>query len=288
MLFKTPYRISTITNNIDIFVDGSKKKIDVYILFDEIKLDNFIWSQCLKNGEKVFRGDPPKKKRNTGNKKIFDNQISFIYKIDENYFPNIKVFKNGNMQMTGARSIEDIMIPLDAMKQEISRIYKINPDILPDAEDIDTLELTNLKIRMINSDFKIFDDVNMTNNFTIKQKELHKILTEEYDMISRFDPSIYQGVKTEYWWNIYSDNRNGKEFLERRGEKNIDTSTIKKVTIAVFEAGKILITGATSYHQIEEAYNFIYNIIEKHVERISMLNQLKLSLKKSLKKSESV
>jgi hypothetical protein len=43
----------------------------------------------------------------------------------------------------------------------------------------------------------------------------------------------------------------------------------KKVTIAVFESGKILITGATSIPQVDAAYNFIVHVLMSNAERLT-------------------
>ena len=58
---------------------------------------------------------------------------------------------------------------------------------------------------MINTDFKIFKDIEHTSNFSIKRRTLHTILINDYNMIARFDPSTYPGVKIEYWWNDKND-----------------------------------------------------------------------------------
>lgn len=274
MVYYTNYVISTITNNIDVVADGNKTKINLNILFDEISITNpdkvgFVWTQCQRHNERIIRGIIPKKKRNSGNRKrIFDNQTSFVFRMTEEYYPNVKVFQNGNIQMTGAKTLHDIWLPLKTMYRELLRIYKINPDILPDVKDIDTLKITNLQIRMINTDFKLYKDNTMTHKFNVKRKELHRILTSEYDVISRYDPFTYPGVKTEYWWNKYSEQRNGNDFMDKRGMKGCDTSIFKKITIAVFESGSILITGAVNIEQVDDAYKFITSVIQKHENSI--------------------
>jgi hypothetical protein len=274
MVYYTKYVISTITNNIDVVADGIKTKVNLNILFDEISISDpdkvgFVWTQCQRHCERIIRGIIPKKKRNSGNRKrIFDNQTSFVFRMTDEYYPNVKVFQNGNIQMTGAKTLDDIWLPLNTMYDELLRIYQINPDILPDVKDISKLRIANLQIRMINTDFKLYKDDTMTQKFSVKRKELHRILTNEYDVISRYDPFTYPGVKTEYWWNKYSDQRNGNDFMDKRGVKGCDTSIFKKITIAVFESGSILITGAVNIVQVDDAYKFITDVIKKHENSI--------------------
>ena len=35
----------------------------------------------------------------------------------------------------------------------------------------------------------------------------------------------------------------------------------KKITISVFQSGKVLVTGATTFNQVNDAYHFICNVI---------------------------
>jgi TATA-box binding protein (TBP) (component of TFIID and TFIIIB) len=43
----------------------------------------------------------------------------------------------------------------------------------------------------------------------------------------------------------------------------------KKVTIAVFESGKILIIGATNIPQVDAAYEFIVRVLTSHFDRLT-------------------
>jgi TATA-box binding protein (TBP) (component of TFIID and TFIIIB) len=42
----------------------------------------------------------------------------------------------------------------------------------------------------------------------------------------------------------------------------------KKVTVSIFESGKILITGATNFEQINEAYDYICKVLKEHASII--------------------
>lgn len=273
-LIPTPYRVSTITCNGSI---GSS--IDLNILYKQVKLSdncdagNFVWVEF---GTENSRGIYPKKRRpNLAGRKSFDNQVTMIYKIRDGYAPNIKVFRNGNIQMTGIRSPDDGKNMVDLISNEVKRIA-LYAD--PSITQIDEIKPRDFKIRMINSDFS-FD-------FRIRRKDLHMLLiSNNYNTISSFQPGTYPGVKIQYFWNEKSTNKNGhcecRNQCHGRGG-NIDTTSIdplqklenqcKKVTISVFESGKILITGATSYEQIDEAYIYIVGVIQENIHRIKKAN----------------
>ena len=271
----TKYRISTITSNAKLLIKDNEERLDINIieLFNNItinsddKAETFVYTSRFESKDsttKIVRGNYIKKKRTIQHKRTFDNQISFVYKFADNYYVNVKVFQNGSLHITGSRTVEDIKIPLEKLVKEIKNN---NIKIL---ENIDNLEYGNIQILMINTDFKIFKDVEHTSNFAIKRRILHTILINNYNMIARFDPSTYPGVKIEYWWNNANNIRDASTHYDIRNAKSKSNikDGIKKITIAVFESGSILITGAITIDQVDETYKFICDIIEKKKEQI--------------------
>lgn len=275
----SPYRVSTITCNADI---GKDINIDLGILFDNINIkeDGFVWIQHLKDNNEIVRGINPKKKRkpkHSSNKKNrFDNQITTIYKMSPDYYPNIKIFKNGNIQMTGIRDISHPKIIINVLIDNIKMIYNNDKKIIitnyNDINPIERLIYSNFKVRMINSDFKVYKDLEMSDRFNIKRKELHNILiSHKYQNKSSFQPGVYQGVKLEYYWNENNKEYNGickcsvNCFGKNSGTGN---GNCKKVTVAIFESGSILITGGITFQQIDDAYNYICNIINENKNTI--------------------
>jgi hypothetical protein len=125
---------------------------------------------------------------------------------------------------------------------------------------------------MINTDFKIYNNELCSERFSIKRKELHNILIgQKYNNKSSFQPGIYQGVKLEYFWNTTNIEKNGicactnNCFGKNTGDGN---GNCKKVTVAVFESGSILITGGVTFQQVDDAYNYICNVIKENLVSI--------------------
>lgn len=278
----SPYRVSTITCNADI---GQNINIDLHILFRNIEIcdhdDSFIWIQYLKENNENVRGLYPKKKRkskiDTNKKNRFDNQMTVIYKYNQQYMPNIKIFKNGNIQLTGIKDFKHPEFVINKIIDNIKRIYNtIDKNIIitedEDLNPLERLEYGHFKVRMINTDFKIYTGLDYADRFNIKRKELHNILiSDKYMNKSSFQPGVYQGVKLEYFWNIQHTEKNGicnctvNCFGKGNGDGN---GSCKKVTIAIFESGSILITGGVTFDQVDAAYKFICNIITENKDTI--------------------
>ena len=64
------------------------------------------------------------------------------------------------------------------------------------------------------------------------------------------------------------------------------------MTISIFQSGAIIITGATNYVQLEDAYNFINNILDEHFKDLERIpppepledNKIKIVKSKNKKK----
>ena len=88
---------------------------------------------------------------------------------------------------------------------------------------------------------------------------------------SSYEPCIYPGVNIKYFIN--TNNWDGICCCENRcdGKGRADgDGDCKKVTIAVFKSGKIIITGAQNTDQLETAYYFITEFINERKEVIQM------------------
>ena len=125
--------------------------------------------------------------------------------------------------------------------------------------------IKNLNIVLINSDYKA--------NFRINQKKLHPLIVNKYQIFSTFEPTIYPGVKSMYYWNTdYKDYPiKGKCYCtEQCNGKGSGTGNgnCKKVTTAVFQSGSVLITGGRSIEQIQDGYNFINMILKNEFDEI--------------------
>ena len=271
-IYFTNYKVSTITCNADLGV-----YINLDILYENFELnDKFIWIYYPKITDRAnTRGIYPKKKRtpkkDSVKKNLFDNQVTTIYKINDTYYPNLKIFKNGNIQITGIKDQTIVKDIIDLIINQIKKIYEIIPEIIVN-NNIDIIGFNKFVIRMINTDFKSYLNNTLETKFLIRRKILHKILiSETYNNKCSFEPGRYHGVKLEYFWNSNKEKLDGICICGKHcfgkgtghGENNC-----KKITIAIFESGSVLITGGISFDQIDEAYKYITNILNLHKTEI--------------------
>jgi len=123
--------------------------------------------------------------------------------------------------------------------------------------------LTKFAIQLLNSDYKV--------NADVKRGELHKILCSQYRLFSTLETTNYQGVKTGYYYNESYPVKQGickcPNFCTGQGDGKSE-GTCKKITIAVFQTGSIIVTGARNTRQLDEAYAFMNDILVKYAPDI--------------------
>ena len=146
----------------------------------------------------------------------------------------------------------------------------------------------NLKTVLINSDFR--------SGFMIERNVLNRLLLDDYGILSSFDPCKYPAVNSKYYWNRYYhetktthssepsqslDNTRGtveeykegccyctkKDKCSGKGRGN-GPGDCKRITMAVFRSGSVIITGAKSEEQLSVCYRFINQLFKKHYNEI--------------------
>lgn len=192
----------------------------------------------------------------------FDNQVTILVRLETGLekieLTNIKVFKNANVQMTGLKTPEQGYRALEY----IMGIMKTNPVITDNKEP----HITNFQLRLINSDF--------TLGFEVKRDKLHKTLSRNHPgTFCMYEPCIYPGVKVQFNYNTWQPTSSIDGICKCTNPCNgkgngCSDGGCKKVTIAIFQSGSVIVTGARSYDQLISAYNYICKVLAEHVDEI--------------------
>lgn len=271
----TPFKVSTITAT-----GGVNTSVDLEILFNNITIlpeDNttdagFTYIEFgKKKSDTIYRGYH-KKLSMTRRRKVaakrFDNQATLVYRRTGTgdsgpVFINIKVFKNGNIQMTGLKTIEHGTEAIDKVIEELRLIHDTCDSRI--VENMSNAKNINNQIRLINSDFRL--------GFEIKRDRLCKIMQNTYDVFCSYEPCIYPGAKIQFFWNsMHGAKQDGvckcKTCICQGKGTGHGEAECKKITIAVFQSGCIIITGAQTHGQIKDAYDFICTLVENHYDEV--------------------
>ena len=168
------------------------------------------------------------------------------------------MFNNGKIQMTGLK-YENHGIKII---NDIIKIIKKKENIEKIVDNID-LKYDDYNIVLINSDYDI--------GFRIDRNILHRHLIN-IGMYSSYEPLIYPGINMKYFYN--TNNKNGicccKSSCNGKGTGYGD-GQCRRITIAIFESGNILITGKINTEQLEMGYNFINNLLISNRNKFILL-----------------
>jgi TATA-box binding protein (TBP) (component of TFIID and TFIIIB) len=259
----SPLRISTITTTAQL---GTVIHLDA--LFNQIRIMPY-WD--LNDGvlKMEFKGttkgtsfkDIMLKQKEV--KKSFFNQATLVVRREISPLNwkeiNVKLFRNGGVQMTGVRSIDMSGDTIRWLIEHINTTCDSAP-VFAQAPAI-----TKEEIQLINTDFSI--------GAKVRRDVLHRILSETYNLNSSYESAIYQGVKTKFFYNAQRQPSTspGVCGCPRLCKGTGDGSKIgecKKITISPFQTGQVIITGARAMEQIEEAYVFIKNVFTDNADEI--------------------
>jgi len=183
---------------------------------------------------------------------------------------NIKVFKNGSLQMTGCKDLEDFYnvtttlikilkrgadVQIDNVQKDNIQIYNVQDDNM--LEHLDFIECStsigiyDVKIRMINSNFKL--------DYKVDRKKLARILKKSHRLGCKDTDIGY--VECKYQPN------GGHSCVNIKYEYDKEN----KPSIFVFQTGAIIITGAKNLNHIIMAYHFVHKILEKYYNEIKIV-----------------
>lgn len=188
--------------------------------------------------------------KNTGNN--FYNSITLIVRVTSgptkniNLEPriNVKLFKNGSLQMSGCKNIENVNIVLGKILEKLKAIKgKLDEGKIKEitfAEEPSKVSINNFKIDMIYCNYKISIQIDREKLYDLLKKKKVKCI---------YEPCIRACVIIKF-------------------VPTQDNPDFKEVSIFIFKKGNIIITGARSRNQVIEAYKYINNIFITHSDEI--------------------
>ena len=206
-------------------------------------------------GSSIKKGDNLKKaKKKKKEKKYFYNQVTLHIWLGKRI--NMKIFNNGRIQMTGIKKESQGYETIELFIKEINKISDENKIKIFNEFNIQQIE--PIETVLINSDFDIYSEVN--------REMLHRLIVE-HGYYSSYEPCTYPGVNIKYYYNPIKRNFGICDCEKPCNGKGKD-NTCKKITIAVFKSGKIIITGGRNKQNINSAYQFITEFINENKDKI--------------------
>ena len=196
----------------------------------------------------------------------FYHQITIVVRVDEGKYKdlndvekiNIKVFRNGSLQMSG---VNQISYANKAINKLIYRLKQVKGKMVDGeikqikfVEDPSKLSIGAFKVDMINTNYEV--------NMQIDRDKLYNLLLK-MKVKASYEKCIRACVIIKY-------------------TPTVNNPMEKDISIFVFQKGNIIITGAKSREHVISAYNYINDILVDHSYEINK-NEEKLEEDEILK-----
>ncbi len=191
-------------------------------------------------------------KQKDTSKNHFYNQITVVVRVGQGSAKdlnevqkiNMKLFKNGSVQMSGCKTVKSVN---DALNKLIVKLKEVKAKIEDGKivektfiEEPDKITVTDFKIDMINSNYQV--------NMQIDRDNLYKLLIKKKIKCS-YEPCIRACVIMKYVPPTENPDK-------------------KEVSVFIFQKGNIIITGARSKSHIVSAYNYMNEILLTHTDEV--------------------
>lgn len=192
-----------------------------------------------------------------GKTQKFYNQITVVIRIghgpcediNNEKTINVKLFKNGSIQMSGCKRIEEVNNVINKLiyrlKEKKGRIVNDEIEHINFIENANDISVSHFKIDMINSNYQV--------NLQIDRSKFYRLLLKK-KISASYEKCIRACVIIKYC----------------PPEDNPDE---KEISIFIFQKGNIIITGAKSRNQVSSAYKYLNTILIEHADEISKRNE---------------
>lgn len=257
------------THSFDLSILAEIINKDIEVNINNCKNKNFsilgVLYQDIHNG--IIKKPKPKKKG------AFPNNMAILARSPMGTGKNVhmKFFKNSSISMVGCKIKEDGLAVTKILEQYIFK----KQCLFESKKDRDKFKIKGFETTMVNSNYSV--------GFKIDRDRLFNYLHQKYKLFVSYDPAVYAAVKIGFYYNSIK-NKDQDGICTCPGNTcTLNKSTsgkgsgegigqCKKVTIAVFESGNIVITGGRNIKQADEAYSYINNIFSSKAKKFALIN----------------
>jgi len=235
---------------------GTELNIDLIKYHLPLNRDDILTVKINNENMRTLMEEKKKKRRTKRKAKVannpFYNQITVVVRINEGEYENIhdepkinlKLFKNGSIQISGLKNVEYTNRALNKLIHCLSQVKgKMIDNKITDiqfVENISKMNITDFEIYMINSNYMV--------NLMIDRTKLYSLLLMKKIKAS-YEKCVRACVNIKYPPPIHNNEE-------------------KDVCVFIFEKGNIIITGARNFHHVISTYEYINNILLSHIDEI--------------------
>lgn len=160
---------------------------------------------------------------------------------------SVKIFPNGKVQIAGLSNIKSCSYMIRKVNNKCSNYY----------ENKNEAKITDVKIAMINSDFKISNTLNLTNFCNLLSN--NSVQSNGNFLSIVYQPIKYPAINTKFICNKYLE-----EYFEHIYKYSLKKKFNKTISILIFRSGSIIITGGNDIIDYLDVYKYIINFVNNY------------------------
>ena len=219
------------------------KKVSSEVLLESLRISTITLCFNLNTDIDTTKLSEKYVSKNNGkfyNSLIFNWHTKYQYKT----VVSVKIFPNGKVQIAGLSNIKSCGYIIRKVNNKCKDFYL----------NTETAKITNVKIAMINSDFKITDVLNLTN--MCETLSNHTVQTNGNFLSIVYQPIKYPAINTKFICD-----KNLQDYNEHIYKYSHKKKYDKTISILIFRSGSIIITGGNNIDNYLNVYKYILNLI---------------------------
>ena len=222
------------------------KNVSSEILFESLRISTITLCFNLNTNIDTVKLSSCYESKNNGK---FYNSLIFNWhtKYQKKTVVSVKIFPNGKVQIAGVATIKSCAYIIRKINNKCKEFY----------EDKETAKISNVKIAMINSDFKINNIVNLTNFCELLSN--YSIQSNGNFLSIVYQPIKYPAINTKFICDT-----NKEHYYEHIYKFSLKKKYDKSVSIMLFRSGSIIITGGNNLNDYLFTHKYLLNLIEKN------------------------
>jgi TATA-box binding protein (TBP) (component of TFIID and TFIIIB) len=220
------------------------KNVSSEILLESLRISTI--TLCFNLNSNIDIEGLSKKYVSKNNGKFYNSLIfNWHTKYQNKTIVSVKIFPNGKVQIAGLSNIKSCAYIIRKVNNKCSDYY----------ENKKEAKITNVKIAMINSDFKISETLNLTNFCDLLSN--YSVQSNGNFLSIVYQPIKYPAINTKFICNRYLEN-----YFEHIYKHSLKKKFDKSISILIFRSGSIIITGGNDIADYLDVFKYIINIIK--------------------------
>ena len=228
------------------------QEIESHVLLEKLRISTI--TLCFNLNSNIDTEKLSKKYISKNNGKFYNSLVfNWHTKYQAKTVVSVKIFPNGKVQVAGLCNIKSCAYIIRKVNNKCKEFY----------ENKNSAFISDTKIAMINSDFKLNKSLNLTDlcdtlsNYSVQQNGNFLSIV--------YQPIKYPAINTKFICDEYLEEYNKHVYLH-----NYKKKFTKTVSILIFRSGSIIITGGNDINNYLSIYEYLIKFINLNLKKITI------------------